>query len=73
MARPHVTIFCAAAVLAAVCVSTARAEQAFERQWGRTYTTQDWNRLYHYPYVYYPPYSYSFLPEVFAPTKGGSQ
>ncbi|HXX58002.1 MAG TPA: hypothetical protein VEI96_08390 [Thermodesulfovibrionales bacterium] len=28
---------------------------------------------YYYPYVYYPPYSYSFLPEVFAPTKGGSQ
>ncbi|MDD4789198.1 MAG: calmodulin-binding protein, partial [Pirellulales bacterium] len=24
------------------------------RQWGRTYSTQDWNRFYHYPYVYYP-------------------
>jgi hypothetical protein len=29
-------------------------QQAFGRQWGGSYSTQDWNRLYHYPYVYYP-------------------
>lgn len=34
--------------------SQAQAQQAFGRQWGRTYSTQDWNRFYHYPYVYYP-------------------
>jgi len=32
----------------------AQAEQAYGRQWGRAYTTQDWNRFYHYPYVFYP-------------------
>ena len=29
-------------------------QQAYDRQWGGNYTTQDWNRFYHYPYVYYP-------------------
>ena len=28
--------------------------QAYNRQWGSSYSTQDWNRFYHYPYVYYP-------------------
>jgi hypothetical protein len=32
---------------------TANA-QAYGRQWAGSYTTQDWNRFYHYPYVYYP-------------------
>ena len=32
----------------------SQAQQAFDRQWGRSYSTQDWNRLYHYPYVWYP-------------------
>jgi hypothetical protein len=41
-------------VLAVFSVADVQAQQAFDRQWGRTYTTQDWNRLYHYPYVYYP-------------------
>ena len=22
--------------------------------WGKSYSTQDWNRFYHYPYIYYP-------------------
>jgi hypothetical protein len=33
---------------------TAQAQQAYGQNWGGTYTTQDWNRFYHYPYVYYP-------------------
>jgi len=33
---------------------TARAEQAYGRSWGSSYSTQDWDRFYHYPYVYYP-------------------
>lgn len=41
-------------VLALTCVGTAQAQQAYDRQWGGNYTTQDWNRFYHYPYVYYP-------------------
>jgi hypothetical protein len=42
----------------AVAASAAQAQdaygQAYGRQWGQGYSTQDWNRLYHYPYVYYP-------------------
>jgi hypothetical protein len=52
--RTVLTLLAAAAIVALIGVCDARAEQAFGRQWGRTYTTQDWNRLYHYPYVYYP-------------------
>jgi hypothetical protein len=29
-------------------------ERAFGRNWGHTYNTHDWERFYHYPYVYYP-------------------
>jgi hypothetical protein len=32
----------------------AQAQQAYGRSWGATYSTMDWNRLWHYPYVYYP-------------------
>ncbi|MFM7207526.1 MAG: calmodulin-binding protein [Planctomycetaceae bacterium] len=28
--------------------------QAYGGQWGYSYNTSDWNRLYHYPYVWYP-------------------
>lgn len=34
--------------------SSAEAQQAYGYQYGRTYSTQDWERFYHYPYVYYP-------------------
>jgi hypothetical protein len=52
--RTMMVLLCAAAVWALLGVTDAYAQQAFGRQWGRTYSTQDWNRLYHYPYVYYP-------------------
>ena len=29
-------------------------QQAYGRQWGLSSNTQDWERFYHYPYVYYP-------------------
>ncbi len=32
----------------------ASAQRAYGRGWGHTYRTQDWERYYHYPYVYYP-------------------
>ena len=38
----------------ALCASDSAAQQAYGRQWGHTYNTQDWSRFYHYPYVYYP-------------------
>ena len=52
--RTMLVLLCAATVAAVFSVADARAQQAFDRQWGRSYSTQDWNRLYHYPYVYYP-------------------
>jgi len=52
--RTMITLLCAAAVLTLICVADAEAQQAFGRQWGRSYSTQDWNRFYHYPYVFYP-------------------
>ena len=52
--RISFVLFCAVAASVLIGVADAQAEQAFDRQWGRTYSTQDWNRLYHYPYVFYP-------------------
>ena len=56
MVRARLMILLGAVLLAGtVYVSEARCQQqAFERDWGRTYSTQDWNRFYHYPYVFYP-------------------
>ena len=55
------------AALCAVCLGSvvnwtaedAAAQQAFGRRWGHGYRTQDWERFYHYPYVYYPANFYS--------------
>jgi hypothetical protein len=52
--RLTLALVAATALAAWACGSQARADQAFNRQWGQNYTTQDWSRLYHYPYVYYP-------------------
>jgi hypothetical protein len=52
--RMIVVSLCAAAIVAVIPVCDAQAQQAFGRQWAHSYTTQDWNRFYHYPYVYYP-------------------
>lgn len=55
MIRRSIFVLLAAAVFGVLASgSEARAQQAFGRQWGQTYSTQDWNRFYHYPYVYYP-------------------
>lgn len=54
MIRRTVLVLLLAAVFVGLISVTAQAEQAYGRQWGRAYTTQDWNRFYHYPYVYYP-------------------
>jgi hypothetical protein len=49
----------AVGLTATLCQSEAQAQQAYGLTWGRTYNTQDWNRFYHYPYVYYPQNFYS--------------
>lgn len=52
--RTIFSLLSAAVVVSVLQIGSARGQQAFDRQWGRSYSTQDWNRLYHYPYVYYP-------------------
>lgn len=43
-----------AVVLAGVASDRAEAQQAYGRSWGGTASSTDWQRFYHYPYVYYP-------------------
>ncbi|NQU20861.1 MAG: calmodulin-binding protein [Candidatus Nealsonbacteria bacterium] len=52
--RTLFVLLLAATVVTVFCISDSQAQQAYNRQWGNSYSTQDWNRLYHYPYVYYP-------------------
>jgi hypothetical protein len=34
-------------------------QQAYGYQWAHSYNSHDWNRLYHYPYVWYPQNYYA--------------
>ena len=52
--RTILVLLCAAAIAVVFTATSAQAQQAYNRQWGSSYTSQDWNRFYHYPYVYYP-------------------
>lgn len=52
-------LLCATALTTTLLGSKARADNAYGQTWGRNYNTQDWNRFYHYPYVYYPQNFYS--------------
>jgi hypothetical protein len=55
MIRRITLALCCAVVLAVVLsADSASAQQAFNRQWGGSYSNRDWERLYHYPYVWYP-------------------
>lgn len=53
--RLLLSLACAAGLLVLCGATEANAqERAFGRHWGHTYNTHDWERFYHYPYVYYP-------------------
>ncbi len=53
--RVFMVVLCAAAISITMSATEAQAEQgAYGRVWGNAYGSQDWNRFYHYPYVYYP-------------------
>ena len=52
--RTVLVLLCTAAIVAVFTATSAQAQQAYNRQWGSSYTSQDWRRFYHYPYVYYP-------------------
>jgi len=50
-------VFAACVAVAFGCLGSgnrAEAQNAYGQAWGGTYTSQDWNRFYHYPYVFYP-------------------
>ncbi|TWU45247.1 hypothetical protein Q31b_04180 [Novipirellula aureliae] len=52
-----------AAVVCCGCLATADSasadQRAYGQQWGGQPGPRDWNRFYHYPYVYYPQNFYS--------------
>lgn len=53
--RTLLILLCAAALCASLSADKAQADQrAYGRVWGNAYGVQDWNRFYHYPYVFYP-------------------
>ena len=55
MIRRTMYVLLSAALLSFIfSAADAQAQEAYGRQWGHSYSTQDWNRMYHYPYVYYP-------------------
>ena len=57
MTRRIAIFLFAAAVLAVASPSSATAADnmpAYGGTYGQAPSTQDWNRFYHYPYVYYP-------------------
>jgi len=43
----------------AIAQPPAGGQQAFGYQWANSYNAHDWNRLYHYPYVWYPQNFYA--------------
>lgn len=51
--RMLLAVVCAAAAWGLLPTADAKAE-AYGRAWGHTYSTTDWGRFYHYPYVWYP-------------------
>lgn len=53
MIRRMLTLAVVALGLVGSLTSSADAG-AYGRQWGHSSNTQDWNKFYHYPYVYYP-------------------
>ncbi len=54
MRRMVLALLLAVGFVIAAGIGEVQAQQAFGRQWGATYSIQDWDRLYHYPYVWYP-------------------
>ena len=38
----------------AILTDQANAQQAYGRRWGGTLSAREYERFYHYPYVYYP-------------------
>ncbi len=50
---------CAGGIWLAAETREAQAQHAYQRLWGNAPTSADWQRMYHYPYVFYPQNFYS--------------
>jgi hypothetical protein len=55
MRRAVLSLLCATVFGLCVYAGESQAqERAFNQTWGQSYSAHDWERFYHYPYVYYP-------------------
>lgn len=54
MIRRALFLFVGAIALLVITSSRCEAQQAYGRAWGSSRPVYDWDRFYHYPYVYYP-------------------
>ena len=53
--RLVMALMCAALICVFLSATSAHAQQrAFGKVWGGAYGNRDWERFYHYPYVFYP-------------------
>ena len=52
--RTILAFLCALAISTCLSSKADAQERAYGRVWGNAYGTQDWDRFYHYPYVFYP-------------------
>ena len=51
-------LFCAFSAMA----DEAHAQRAYGQSWGNAASARNWDKFYHYPYVYYPQ---NFLPNEY--------
>ena len=54
MIRRLLLAVAAVLLLSAVATTAQAQERAYGRVWGGQYGRLDWERFYHYPYVWYP-------------------
>jgi hypothetical protein len=55
MRRVLLTLACATVFFLCFGAEDVQAQQrAYGRVWGSQYGSRDWERFYHYPYVFYP-------------------
>ncbi len=52
--RMLLALACAACLSCLATSETQAQDRAYGRVWGGNASSRDWNRFYHYPYVYYP-------------------
>jgi len=55
MRRAVITVLFTTVMSVCLAADESQAqERAFGRVWGHSYAPRDWERFYHYPYVFYP-------------------